>query len=246
MFDPGKCQLTIQIKRENLDEIQDKLASSESTAEFDSANRRLRGIENTTHQGRTREESSDIDSIQRQTLALVPTGTESAFPQLCIEDMLTFYGAVKDMATEDLDILGRLLQTNQKLCAMLEQRCGEITPSPGTSFQESFVFRDMLGREHVLEYKWFQHWEIFAAMLKCVFKDMPGEEYVELDKYFIFDSRSGGRPIDKGTWKQAIRPKSRIKMSIVISKQHLDNAQCRKCYEKCTKKCRSISTFTRW
>ena len=80
MFDSGKCQLTTQIKRESLDEIQDKLASSKSTTEFDSANRRLRRIENTTHQGRTREESSDIDFIQRQTLALVPTGTESAFP----------------------------------------------------------------------------------------------------------------------------------------------------------------------
>lgn len=148
--------------------------------------------------------------------------------------------------TEDPDILGRLLQTNQKLCVMLEQRCTAIPPSPGTSFQGSFIFRDMLGREHVLEYRWFQHWEIFDAMLKCVFKDMPGEEYVELDKYLIFDSQTGGRPIDKGTWKRAIRPKSRIKMSIIISKQHLDNAQCPKCYEKCTTKCCSISTFTRW
>ena len=95
--------------------------------------------------------------------------------------MLTFHGAVKEMASEDRNILGRLLQTNQKLCAMPEQRYREIPSSPGTSFQESFIFRDMLGREHLLEYRWFQHWEIFAAMLKCVFKDMPGEEYVELD-----------------------------------------------------------------
>ena len=100
---------------------------------------------------------------------------------------------------------------------MLEQRYTEIPPAPGKSSQDSFIFRDVLGREHVLEYHWFQHWEIFAAMLKCVFKDTPGEKYVELDKYLIFDSQTGGRPIEQGIWKQAIRPKSHISMSIVMS-----------------------------
>ena len=69
------------------------------------------------------------------------------------------------MSTEDLDILRRLLQNNQELCVMLEQRCTEISPAPGTSIQESFIIRDVLGRE----YRCFQHWEIFAAILKCVF-----------------------------------------------------------------------------
>ena len=160
--------------------------------------------------------------------------------------MLTFYGTVKDMATEDLDTLGRLLRINQKLSDMLEQRRTKIPPSPRTSSQDSFIFRDMLGREHVLEYRWFQHWGLFAAMLKCVFKDMPGEEYVELDKYLIFNSQTAGRPIDKATWKREIRPNSRIKMSIVISKQHLDKALCPKCYEQCTTKCCSMSTFNCW
>lgn len=129
---------------------------------------------------------------------------------------------------------------------MLEQRYTEIPPTPGISSQDAFVFRDVLGREHVLEYQWFQHWEIFAAMLKCIFKDMPGEEYVELEKYMIFDSQTGGRPIDQGMWKRAICPKSRIRMSIVISKQYLDSAQCPKCHESCGTKSCSITNFTYW
>ncbi|KAL8793413.1 MAG: hypothetical protein Q9195_003999 [Heterodermia aff. obscurata] len=77
MFDPGKCQLTIQIKRESLDEVQHELASSESTAGFDNANQRLlRKTENSIHKGQISigKDSNDIDIIQRRTLALIPTG----------------------------------------------------------------------------------------------------------------------------------------------------------------------------
>ena len=129
---------------------------------------------------------------------------------------------------------------------MLEQRYTKIPPTLGKSSQNSFIFQDVLGREHVLEYQWFQHWEIFAAMLKCVFKDTPGQEYVELEKYSIFDSQTGGRPIDQGMWKRVIRLKSHIKMSIIISKQNLNSAQCPKCHEPCGTQICSTSTFARW
>lgn len=77
ILDP-RCQLTIQIKRENLSDVQDGPASSEFAAEFDSPDQRLRRIENISPQGQTstEEDSSDIDLIQRRNLALVPTGME--------------------------------------------------------------------------------------------------------------------------------------------------------------------------
>lgn len=91
-----------------------------------------------------------------------------------------------------MSMLERLLQSNQRICALLEQHHPQLIPPPEKSIEDSFVFQDVLGREHVLEYRWFQNWDIFAAMLKCIFQDMPGEDYVALNWYLIFE---GGRRI---------------------------------------------------
>ena len=82
LFNPGKCQLTIQIKREILNDVKDELPSSNFTALFENPNQPSKIIEKAPQHGKIgmREDPSDIDVIQRKTLALAATGTDSAFP----------------------------------------------------------------------------------------------------------------------------------------------------------------------
>ena len=151
-----------------------------------------------------------------------------------------------DTTTVKLSMLEKLHQTNQRICTLLEQQNAQIQRPIAKSIEDSFAFHDVLGREHRLEYRWFQHWEMFAAMLKCVFKDMPGEDYVALDRYFIFDVRAGDRRLHESVWRRTVFPGSRIKMSITIFKRRVLDAQCLKCDRLCTAKCSNTPRFFHW
>ena len=242
IFDPGNCQLTIQLTRENLDGVGGRLPCTEST---------MMTGEDLSHQtadlsigsSKTKQALNDVESIQRQTLALIPTGMELsvvAFGPL--RNKLT----ITDMSTKDLSVLGTLLQTNQRICTLLEQQNTQIQNPLAKSMEDSFVFQDVLGREHRLEYHWFQHWEIFVAMLKCVFKDMPGEDYIALNRYLIYDARAGDRRLDENVSGEAVVPGSRIKMSVTMSKRRFADAQCPRCSRLGSAKCCNTSNFFHW
>ena len=246
MFDPGNCQLTIQMTRENLDDVRNQLPFKEPTVTRD---------EDSSHQTEEPDCDSvvtkqateaaliDMDSIQRQTLALIPTGMKPSVAALATTSNKL---NITDMSTEDLSMLGKLLQTNQRICAMLELQNTRVQSPPAKSIEDSFVFGDVLGREHRLEYRWFRHWEIFAAMLKCTFKDMPGEEHVASNRYLIFDPRTAGHGINEDTWKYAVFPGSRVRMSITISRQQIGDAQCPKCSKISSMRCCTSSDLYRW
>ena len=67
LLDPGKCQLTIQIKREILDDVKNEVPSSDFTAVFESPNKPSRGTGKAPQQGKigTGEDPSGIDVPQQ-------------------------------------------------------------------------------------------------------------------------------------------------------------------------------------
>ena len=143
-------------------------------------------------------------------------------------------------------MLEKLHQTNERICTLLEQQNTQIQRPIAKSIEDSFMFRDVLGREHRLEYRWFQHWDMFAAMLKCIFRDMPGEEYVASNRYLIFDPRVGGHGINEDTWKHAVFPGSRVLMSVTISRQQIGDAECPKCSKTSSARCSNNPKLYRW
>ena len=150
------------------------------------------------------------------------------------------------MTTENLSMLGNLFETNQRICTSLEQQNAQIQRPIAKSIEDSFIFKDVLGRQHRLEYHWLQHWGIFAAMLRCIFKDMPGEEHVDSNQYLIFDTRVGGHGINEFTWTHAVFPGSLVRMSVTISKKQTRDAECPKCSKVSSARCCTSPHLYRW
>ena len=77
MFDPGNCQLTIQMTREKLNDLENRLPRTDSTVMGSEAlNHQPIDLSNwsiKTEQA-TEEALLDVESIQRQILGLIPLG----------------------------------------------------------------------------------------------------------------------------------------------------------------------------
>ena len=70
-------------------------------------------------------------------------------------------------------------------------------------------------------------------MLLCDFKDLPGESFVAIDSYHIFDVRGPSRGLTRLNWSRYAYPGMKIKMSMIMSTIPFQRRACPRC--KCTK-----------
>lgn len=243
MFDQENSQLTIQMAKENLNDMKNQSPRTDSTVtSSEDLNHQSADLSNDSIKTKlaTGEALIDMESIQRQTPALFPTGTKlSVVVFITTAPKLNITG----MTTEELSLLRKLLQTNLRICfGIAKLQDVHFWRLLARSTRDPFVFIDRFGRKPRLEYHWFQHWEVFAAMLKGVLKAMPNEDYVTLNCYLFYKAHSGYRRLHETVWgKDAVFPVSRIKVSINITKRPVTSARCPNC--NCTAKCENLEFF---
>lgn len=122
-----------------------------------------------------------------------------------------------------LRLLCRIIKTDLEIYTLLQQIQASIPAKPNLGIQDSFCFTDALGRTRVLQYEWFKHWEVFESMLKCNFKDCPGEGKILLGQYHVMNAKRRGSIIDRFRWEQSVFPGSEVNMSMIISTQVVDH-----------------------
>lgn len=190
----------------------------------------------------------NMEQMQQRTLALIPNGLEDVLPSLIlIKDQFTAYMRVfTRYSAETLSTLKEIVHTNQKIYALLQQCYTLFKDIPRTLIGDTIIFTDVLGRDHPLDYRYFQYWEMFTTMLQCVFKDMPGQKHVEYGQYLILDLRSGRSITDSQQWERTVLPRSRLRMSVILSKQSNDGKRCPKCNEPASQKRCSTQTLVHW
>ena len=161
------------------------------------------------HYPRVDQRLERIEELQCQTLTSIPTATLSA---------------------EALELLKRMLQTNLEIHALLLRLQEQMPQTLRMPTNTLFYFQDVLGRIHELPYDWFRHWEIFAAMLKHVFRSLPGEEYISQNRYYLRRSGRDHRRIRPGTWDKNVFPGTKVQMSIQVpGSQHTMSCACCGC-----------------
>jgi hypothetical protein len=115
-----------------------------------------------------------------------------------------------------LRMLQQILRSNLEIYALLHQVLNSIPRGPMLAIQDSIHFTDALGRTHYLPYQWFKDWDVFESMLKCKFRNFPGEKRVLRGEYHILEANRRGFNIDPQKWESLVFPGSDIDMSMVI------------------------------
>jgi hypothetical protein len=101
-----------------------------------------------------------------------------------------------------------------------------ILRAPVFANQDSIQFIDALGRTEQPPYQYFHHWDIFEAMLRCQFKQLPGEKLVEQGRYHLLDTKRKDLVIDQSRWKRSVFPSTGISMSMVILSVLFNKGSC--------------------
>jgi hypothetical protein len=115
-------------------------------------------------------------------------------------------------------ILKQSLKIDLEIYALLREVHCTILRQPLAAREDVMLFTDALGRTRTLPYEFFQHWEVFESMLKCEFKQKPGEQRVIQGQYHLLKgSRTKDLIIDRKKWERAVFPGSNISMSMVIT-----------------------------
>jgi len=115
-----------------------------------------------------------------------------------------------------LQLIQRLLRTELEIYALLKKVQNGLTPRPASSVQDSIHFTDALGRTQELPYQWFRHWDVFKSMLKCEFKNLPGEQRVLKRQFHILNTRNPNLFIDEAKWERSTFPGSQTTMSMIM------------------------------
>ena len=170
------------------------------------------------HYLRVEQRLERIEEVQCQTLTSIPTATRHIVTYVDrVIDILRFLlGAFQVFSAEALELLKKLLQTSLETHASVLRLQGQIPQSLRMPTHTLFYFQDVLGREHELPYDWFKHWDIFAAMLKHAFRGLPGEKYVNQNRYCLRRSGLGHRKLGPGTWDHEVFPGTKIQMTIPV------------------------------
>jgi hypothetical protein len=130
-----------------------------------------------------------------------------------LKQLIRVFGQFSAVA---LQLIQRLLRTDIEIYAILRQLQSRLPPTPTCSMQDSIHFTDALGRTQQLPYQWFKHWDVFESMLKCEFKNLPGERRVLKRQFRILNTRNPNLFIDEAKWERSIFPGSQITMSMVM------------------------------
>ena len=183
-----------------------------------------------SHYPRVDQRLERIEELQRQTLISVPTATQgiTAYVDRIIDILRPLLGVFQEFSIEALGLLKRILQTNLQVHALLLRLQGQMPQTLRMPANALFYLQDVLGRAHELPYDWFRHWDIFAAMLKHIFKGLPGEKYISQNHYYLRKSGLNHRRIRKSTWDSNIFPGTILQMAILVpgSQETVSCARC--------------------
>jgi hypothetical protein len=125
-----------------------------------------------------------------------------------------------------LKLLRLVLRTDLETYALLREMHCTILRAPVFGNQDSIQFIDALGRTEPLPYQYFRHWDIFEAMLRCKFKQLPGEKLVEQGRYHLLDTKRKGLAIDRSRWERSVFPGAGISMSMIILGMLFNQGSC--------------------
>lgn len=250
-IDIGECQLMIQKTHQEIEDIKTCTERTEATvAHVQDVSDCVIRLERSLEQAHkvSDQRLNNILQFQQRTLALIPSSLEDIMPSLLsIKDQFIAYMRIFTRYSADtLGMLKEIVHTNQKIYVLLQQCYAFSMNIERTLVGDKIIFSDVLGRNHSLDYCYFRSWQVFTAMLQFIFKDMPGERHVEYGQFLILDSRSGGRVIDSQQWERSVFPRSRLKMSVILSKEGNDGGRCPKCNESASEKCCSTQTLVHW
>lgn len=98
-----------------------------------------------------------------------------------------------------------------------------------TTISDSILFEDALGRIVHLPYVHFRHYAVFMARLRCEFKNVPGEQKVLLEQFRIFRRKRFDEFLTKDNWDSAVRPGSKVAMSILLDNYGSEGDTCPRC-----------------
>ena len=182
------------------------------------------------HYSRVDQRLERIEELQCQTLTSIPTATQriAAYVDRVIDVLRPLLGALQGFSAEALELLKKMVQTNLEIRASLLKLQEQIPQNLRMPTHTFFYFQDVLGREHELQYDYFRHWHIFAAMLKHTFRGLPGEEYISQNRYYLRRSDIGHRRIRPRTWDTTVFPGTKVQMSIQVpgSQNRMSCARC--------------------
>ena len=133
---------------------------------------------------------------------------------------------LKEFSLEAWCQLRKLLDVDLQIYATLRRLQGRLYLPLVLAMDDCFYFVDALGRGRYLSYQLCRHWEVFTTFLRCDFRGLPGDVYVQRNQFRILNVRIRGQIIDESTWNREIFPRYRIKMSMVIADAYFDASQC--------------------
>jgi hypothetical protein len=139
-----------------------------------------------------------------------------------IQTMLSFFGAGVNALLMKLcialPVIQHILRTLRVLPLLIS-----------IPISDSILFEDALGRIVHLPYVHFRHHAVFMARLRCEFKNVPGEQKVLLEQFRIFRRKRFDEFLTKDNWDSAVRPGSKIAMSIQLDSYDDEGVACPRC-----------------
>jgi hypothetical protein len=139
-----------------------------------------------------------------------------------IQTMLSFFGAGVNALIMKLcialPVIQHILRTLRVLPLFIS-----------IPISDSILFEDALGRIVHLPYVHFRHHAVFMARLRCEFKNVPGEQKVLLEQFRIFRRKRVDESLTKDNWNSAVRPGSKIAMSIQLDSYDDEGVACPRC-----------------
>ena len=167
---------------------------------------------------RTEKQLLSVEKQQAETQSQLSVGFRSvlhAFDSLGVIGR-SFFSMLIPCSEKALEYLRKNMKANMEIYALLLKIQTSIPKDMFLSRQDSIHFEDVLGRKKLLPYGYFRHWDVFESMLRCEFKDLPGEQKVRGGDYVLMDSQVQGVTIRKEAWQRMVFPGTKIMMSVVL------------------------------
>ena len=167
---------------------------------------------------RTEKQLLYVEKQQGETQSQLSVGFRSVLREINILGSMgrSFFSVLTPFSEKALEYLRKNMKANIEIYALLLKIQTSIPQGMFLSRQDSVHFEDVLGRKKFLPYDYFRHWDAFDSMLRCEFKNLPGEQKVTFGDYVLINSQVQGVTIGKEAWQRMVFPGTKIKMSVVL------------------------------
>ena len=144
---------------------------------------------------RTEKQMLSVEKQQAETQSQLSVGFRSVLQEVDVLSSMghTFFSVLVPFSKKALEYLRKNMKANMKIYALLLKIQMSIPQGMFLSQQDSVHFEDVLGRKKLLPYDCFRHWDVFDAMLRCEFKNLPGEQKVTRRRLRPDEQSSAGR-----------------------------------------------------